>query len=153
MIKNYTFKLPKKTSNNVINANNSYNDSVNYLKTIVANNLTNKYPTIFTTTGNDTYFSTYSSTPVTLNWNYESDYEKAIKIIDSYGKKYYGTFDKDEYDFEINGVPVRIFSDMIQIGYKMYSKHIDSAYYINLPSTTKKTVIDIAIHITKKYNF
>lgn len=163
MIKNYTFKLAK--NNDTISYNNSYNSyesSENYLKSIVANNLVNKYPTIFGSTYSvrpktTVYYCDYKpvvTNTATIDWNFNSDYAKAIAIIDGYGKKYYGNTSKDEYDFEIDGVPVRIFGDMIQIGYKIFSKNADSNYYINLPSTTKKTIINIVINITKNnYKF
>lgn len=148
MIK-YTFKTIKNNSNNI---NYSYNNSEYELKSIIANNIASKYPW-FGAPASSTYITTTYKKPLFLN--FDTDYLKAINILDDYAAKKYNkkylTFSDgiDEYDFEIDGTPVRIFDDMIQIGYHIIPRNMPKSYYINLSPEIKKTIINITIKIYK----
>lgn len=147
MIK-YTFNL-KNNSNN----KHSYNNSEYELKSIIANNIANKYSWLGAP-ASYTYTTTTYKKPTFFNLD-TIDYIKAINILDDYAAKKYNkqylTFSNsiDEYDFEIDGTPVRIFDDMIQIGYHMIPRNMPSSYYINLSPEIKKIIIDITIKIYK----
>lgn len=147
MIK-YTFNL-KNNSNN----KHSYNNSEYELKSIIANNIANKYSWL-SAPASYTYTTTTYKKPMFFNLD-TIDYIKAINILDDYAAKKYNkqylTFSDsiDEYDFEIDGTPVRIFDDMIQIGYHMISRNMPNSYYINLSPEIKKIIIDITIKIYK----
>lgn len=148
MIK-YTFKLPKNNSN----INYSYNNNSEYeLKSIIASNIASKYPW-FDAPTSKTYIKTTYKKPTFFD--FDTDYIKAINILDNYAAKKYNkqylTFSDgiDEYDFEIDGTPVRIFDDMIQIGNHMIAKNMSHSYYINLSPSIKKIILDITIKIYK----
>lgn len=154
----YTFKLPK---NNTNTSYNSYNNNyISELKSTIANNIASKYPWLDNSTSKTTYTVTYnkpSSTPLFdfSSFNFDSDYAKAINILDNYAAKKYNKKSLyfsdmiDEYDFEIDGIPVRIFDDMIQIGNHMIAKNASSYYYSSLNPIIKKTFINIIIKINK----
>lgn len=148
----YKFKLSNNNSNNTI-YNNSYADE---LKSIIANNIAAKNPWLNPkkTKSSTIIFNSIKPSYTNLGWfNIDSDYKTAIKILDSYAAKKYNkkylTFSDgiDEYDFEIDGTPIRIFDDMIQIGNRMFSKNASKDYYINLEPSFKKIIIDIIIKI------
>lgn len=140
-----TYKFNLKNSSN----NNSYSSSnSSYLKSLIANSLADKY-SWFNDTPSTTYISTNHYTPT------YSDYGKALSILDNYAAKKYNkkylSFSNyyDEYDFEIDGTPIRIFDDMIQIGNHMIAKNASSNYYNNLSPSLKKIIINITIKISK----
>lgn len=153
-MKNYTFTLKKN--------NNSFDNNYNAestLKTILASNLADKYswfaapkaaPTrtkvIYV---NNPSINSYSSVPTFKTYyDFDSDYLKAINLLDNYGKRY-GTYtNRDEYDYEIDGTPVRIWDNMMQIGYHIIPTNASSTYYIGLKPAVKKLIVDITIKIS-----
>lgn len=149
MIK-YTFKTIKNNSNN---SNYSYNNSEYELKSIIAKNIANKYSWLGAP-ASYTYITTTYKKPSFFDID-TTNYIKAINILDDYAAKKYNkqylTFSDgiDEYDFEIDGTPVRIFDDMIQIGNHMIAKNMSPTYYVNLNPTIKKTILEIIIKIYK----
>lgn len=149
-MKTYTFKINKN------NNNRSYNSNNYSLKDTIASNLANKYSwfdapvsksTVTYITGNSNSYvdSLYES------FNFNNDYAKALAILDNYGKKnfFHSSDNVDEYDYEIDGIPVRIFNNMIQIGYTIIPMKAASSYYFALKPEVKKTIVDITIKIKK----
>lgn len=154
-MKNYTFTLKKNTTS----FDNNYNASA-ALKNALADNLASKYSWFNTnsTKPKTVYVDyllkpSYTSVPTfSTYYDFDSNYSKAISILDAYGKRCYNNIARDEYDFEIDGVPVRIMDNMIQIGYHIFSTNASSAYYINLKPAVKKLIVDITIKISN-YNY
>lgn len=149
-MKTYTFKI-NKTNNNSSYSNNSMS-----LKNTIATNLANKYSWFDAPVSNSTtvYIGPKETSYVNSLYeslNFNNDYAKALAILDNYGKKnfFHSSDNVDEYDYEIDGVPVRIFNDMIQVGYHLIPMKAASSYYINLKPEVKKIIVDITIKITK----
>lgn len=152
-------KTYKFTLNNVNDNNNYYNDyynsntTIDDLKNKIANKLADKYSWFAKPIHTSSSFSTpvYTTTYSSSKLNFDKDYYTMFDVINNYGKRYSNN-NIDDYDFTIDGTPVRIMGDMIQIGYHMFSTNAASNYYINLAPAAKKIVLDIVIKI-KSYNF
>lgn len=149
-MKTYTFKINKTNNNTISNSNN-----IDSLKNTIINNLARKYSWFDAPASSATtvYFGPASSGAIDSlyrSFNFDNDYAKALSILDNYGKKNYHSSDfVDEYDFEIDGTPVRIFDNMIQIGYHLIPKSAASSYYFAMKPEIKKLIIDVTIKITK----
>ena len=128
----YTFKLgnTKNNSNSTNNAN-AYTDAI---KSTIYSNLTSKYPWFAAAAnGNiDTDYYAPSNEIITnkvVSYTFTKKAPKkemsiydAIDILDAYAAKKYNHSSKDEYDFEIDGTPVRILGNLIQIGYHFFTR-------------------------------
>lgn len=74
-------------------------------------------------------------------------YDNLLNILSSISKNYSSM---DTYDFIIDGTPIKIFSDEIQIGYDLIPLNkLTKSFYDSLKESTKKTIIDIYIEINK----
>lgn len=135
-MKHYTFKL----ENN--------NNSINNLKKNIFNSYSNKYPWWYTLTDSKPY---YYDTATILSNHIKNIYNnsKTYCLYPDYDNSYSHT---DDYDYIINGTPVKIYDSYIQYGYKLIP--IDNKYlYINgyYTKPTKETIIKIITTITIKY--
>lgn len=159
-MKTYTYKVKGlDTNNNASSFYSKYDYSyTNSLKSTLADNLANKYPWMAapaTSTCKISINDYAPSTNLTVGYfNFDTDYANAIAMLEAYANKLKANKIKtyksdffDEYDFEIGGIPVRIFGDMIQIGNRMLLKNASSSYYNKLSSSLKKDVLNIIIKI------
>lgn len=158
-MKKYTF-----TVNNTKKDNNTNNfifkytkpNAVDNLKTYLAGEAVNKYPWLASTYGvtfEEPWYKKYTPKKTTTytftmpkktyeELFYNFDYTTLYDLLYGYGKKYVSSDFIDEYDFKINGTPVRIMSDRIQIGYDFISK-----YDFNLDTNMKQNIYNIYINM------
>lgn len=154
----FTFNTGKK--NNGFDINNA---SINYSKTlddIIFSNLKSTTPYIFKDATLGAAFDELNKTKtksidITINSGAKSS-KKIPTLLDAinYFKGNDYNFIKlmsDYPTYHINGTPITIFEDEIQIGYDLIPFNLFDNYdYINsLSNNTKKTIIDIFITIKK----
>lgn len=154
----FTFNTGKK--NNGFNINNA---SINYSKTlddIILSNLKSTTPYIFKDATLGAAFDELNKTKtksidITINSGAKSS-KKIPTLLDAInyfkGNNYNFTKLMSDYPtYHINGTPITIFEDEIQIGYDLIPFNLFDNYdYINsLSNNTKKTIIDIFITIKK----
>lgn len=154
----FTFNTGKK--NNSFNINNG---STNYSKTlddIILSNLKSTTPYIFKDATLGAAFDELNKTKtksidITINSGAKSS-KKIPTLLDAInyfkGNDYNFTKLMSDYPtYHINGTPITIFEDEIQIGYDLIPFNLFDDYnYINgLSNNTKKTIIDIYITIKK----
>lgn len=149
-MKKYTFTVPKTTSNDTTYYTVKYNkkSDSDTLKSYLIDNAIEKYP----------WLGGYSNKTITIKpttytftapkYTYTEFYDKysytsLYDLLNGYGKQYNSSDYVDEYDFKVNGVPVRIMSDRIQIGYHMIAK--DNFNYLS--DGIKKNIYNIYINI------
>lgn len=154
----FTFNTGKK--NNGFDINNA---SINYSKTlddIILSNLKSTTPYIFKDATLGAAFDELNKTKtksidITINSGAKSS-KKIPTLLDAInyfkGNNYNFTKLISDYPtYHINGTPITIFEDEIQIGYDLIPFNLFDDYnYINgLSNNTKKTIIDIYITIKK----
>lgn len=154
----FTFNTGKK--NNGFDINNA---SINYSKTlddIILSNLKSTTPYIFKDATLGAAFDELNKTKtksidITINSGAKSS-KKIPTLLDAInyfkGNDYNFTKLMSDYPtYHINGTPITIFEDEIQIGYDLIPFNLFDNYdYINsLSNNTKKTIIDIFITIKK----
>lgn len=154
----FTFNTGKK--NNGFDINNA---SINYSKTlddIILSNLKSTTPYIFKDATLGAAFDELNKTKtksidITINSGAKSS-KKIPTLLDAInyfkGNNYNFTKLISDYPtYHINGTPITIFEDEIQIGYDLIPFNLFDNYdYINsLSNNTKKTIIDIFITIKK----
>lgn len=154
----FTFNTGKK--NNGFDINNA---SINYSKTlddIILSNLKSTTPYIFKDATLGAAFDELNKTKtksidITINSGAKSS-KKIPTLLDAInyfkGNNYNFTKLMSDYPtYHINGTPITIFEDEIQIGYDLIPFNLFDNYdYINsLSNNTKKTIIDIFITIKK----
>ena len=154
----FTFNTGKK--NNGFNINNA---SINYSKTlddIILSNLKSTTLYIFKDATLGAAFDELNKTKtksidITINSGAKSS-KKIPTLLDAInyfkGNNYNFTKLMSDYPtYHINGTPITIFEDEIQIGYDLIPFNLFDNYdYINsLSNNTKKTIIDIFITIKK----
>lgn len=133
-MKKYTFTLPK---NNAFTSNNYYD-----LKSTIAKNIANKY---------DFFMSPEEpkeeTTKILLINNLETEFYNASKTFTIYRYDLNNPFYTKDYDFEINGVPVRVYDDHFQVGYTIIPRNPSKSYYTTLRPEVKKIMIDITLKV------
>lgn len=154
----FTFNTGKK--NNSFNINNGSTNYSKALDDIILSNLKSTTPYIFKDATLGAAFDELNKTKtksidITINSGAKSS-KKIPTLLDAinYFKSNNYNFTKlisDYPTYHINGTPITIFEDEIQIGYDLIPFNLFDDYnYINgLSNNTKKTIIDIYITIKK----
>lgn len=157
-MKTFTFNVNKKTNTS---SNNSNNNSA-YIDNLVLSNLKKTVPYLFTSNGTiDVDYIGNDFVPnkkkvkiditvkkpkktIVVKDTY-TDFIKAVKYLAGHSSEC------DTYDFMmIDGTPVKIFSDEIQIGYDLIPLNdFTLDMYNKLSAESKKSVVDIYIKIKK----
>lgn len=154
----FTFNTGKK--NNSFNINNGSTNYSKALDDIILSNLKSTTPYIFKDATLGAAFDELNKTKtksidITINSGAKSS-KKIPTLLDAInyfkGNDYNFTKLMSDYPtYHINGTPITIFEDEIQIGYDLIPFNLFDDYnYINgLSNNTKKTIIDIYITIKK----
>lgn len=154
----FTFNTGKK--NNSFNINNGSTNYSKALDDIILSNLKSTTPYIFKDATLGAAFDELNKTKtksidITINGGAKSS-KKIPTLLDAInyfkGNNYNFTKLISDYPtYHINGTPITIFEDEIQIGYDLIPFNLFDDYnYINgLSNNTKKTIIDIYITIKK----
>lgn len=56
-------------------------------------------------------------------------------------------FEKDDYDFEFAGLPVKVYDTFIQVGYDLIPINASDAFFYGFTPKKKKIIIDIIIKV------
>lgn len=148
-MKKYTFKIDN-TAKTTINPSNTYSEIID---NIISSNVIKNNP----------WFATIEETPKRKkNININIDITRKPKKTYTYNSIDYGDIfdmikfiydykcEKPSYDFKLpGGIPVKMFSDEIQIGYDLIPlTGFTRAIYDSLSESSRKRIIDIYIDIT-----
>lgn len=155
----FTFNTNKK--NNSFNINNGSNNYSKALDDIILSNLKSTTPYIFKDATLGAAFDELNKTKktksidITINSGAKSS-KKIPTLFDAInyfkGNNYnFSKLTSNYPTYHINGTPITIFEDEIQIGYDLIPFNLfdDYAYINSLSNNTKKTIIDIYITIKK----
>lgn len=153
-MKTFNIKVNKTTNDT---SNNTNFDS--YIDNLVLSNVKKITPYIFTSDTDEEYIIKPKKAKTiniditipkktTFRTSIKDKYSEFIKAVNYLAGK---SYDTDTYDFKmIDGTPVKIFDDEIQIGYDLIPLNAFTLdLYNKLSAESKKSIIDIYINIKK----